>query len=84
LSRRRFTIDDARWARACEYAEATNRTPSELICEALDQIEARYPKHAKINETDEDRIITRIMAKLALQVPAGTFKGNSRAIREAS
>jgi hypothetical protein len=73
--RARFTIADSAWGRAQAYAEATNRTPSELICEALDQIQARYPKTPRCNGTCEERVIARILADLASQVPAGTFAG---------
>ena len=71
----RFTIDPERWARACEYAEATNRTPSELVCEALDQMQARYPKRPHTTETDLDALVSKIAARLGLRVPAGTSGG---------
>jgi len=71
--RARFTIAAPAWGRARAYAEATNRTPSELICEALDQIQARYPKTPRCNETCEERVMARILANLAPRVPAGTF-----------
>jgi predicted transcriptional regulator len=71
----RFTIDDARWSRVQEYAEATNRTTSELICEALDQIQARYPKRRHAAETELDVLASKVAAILRLQVPAGTFGG---------
>lgn len=71
--RPRFTIDADRWKCACEYAAATNRTPSELVVEALDQIQARYPKKARRNESDVERLAVQVAALLGLQVPAGTF-----------
>lgn len=70
--RARFTIDKARWSRACEYAEATNRTPSELVAEALEQIQARYPKRRQCVETDLDVLAGKVARLLSLQVPAGT------------
>jgi hypothetical protein len=75
MSRRRFTIDDAQWGRALEYAKLTNRTPSQLICEALDQIQTRYPKTPRCNGTCEERVTARILADLASRVPAGTSEG---------
>jgi tRNA A37 N6-isopentenylltransferase MiaA len=77
MSRRRFTIDDARWSRALEYAEATNRTPSELVCEALDQIQARYPKRRHATETDVDVLAGKVAGLLGLRVPAGTLSVKS-------
>ena len=68
----RFSIDSEAWKRACEYAESTHRTPSELICEALAQIEARYPKRRHETEKDFDVLVSQVAAKLGLQVPAGT------------
>ena len=72
--RQRFTIDPAAWKRACEYAALTNRTPSELIVEALEQMQARYPKQPKIDDGMEERIFKRVLASLASQVPAGTLQ----------
>lgn len=71
----RFTIDAAAWRAACEYAELTNRSPSELIAEALEQIRARYPKRRRSTETDLDVLAGKVAEKLALQVPASTFTG---------
>lgn len=71
----RFTIDNDRWARAREYAEATNRTPSELVAEALDQMQARYPKRRQCVETDLDVLAAKVAEKLGLQVHAGTLWG---------
>ena len=68
----RFTIDSASWKRACEYAEATNRTFTELVCEALDQLQARYPKRPRCDATCEERVMARVLAQLTPQVHAGT------------
>lgn len=73
--RPRITIPDAAWKRACEYAEATHRNPSQLVVEALEQMQARYPKRPRIDADAEERIVARILEKLAPQVPAGTFGG---------
>lgn len=70
--RPRFTIDREAWVRACAYAEATHRTPSELVVEALEQIQARYPKTPRCDESMEERVAARVLALLASRVPAGT------------
>lgn len=75
----RITIDPEKWNRALAYAKDTNRSPSELVCEALDQIQARYPKTPRCNKTCEERVIARILASLASGVPAGTLGGQSGA-----
>lgn len=62
--RARFTIPSAAWGRARAYAEATNRTPSELICEALDQIQKRYPRGFHTAETDLDILAAKVAEKL--------------------
>lgn len=72
----RFTTDKAAWARACEYAKATNRTPSELVAEALEQIQARYPKRRGYTETELDVLCSKVAVKLGLRVPAGTLGAN--------
>lgn len=72
----RFAIDAADWDRACEYAKATNRTPSELVAESLDQIQARYPKRRQYVETDLDVLAAKVARLLASQVPAGTSGAN--------
>lgn len=77
----RFTIDKDRWQRAYEYAEATNRTPSELIVEALDQIQARYPKRRQCAENDLDALCIKVAARLGLQVPAGTSGANRQKVQ---
>jgi hypothetical protein len=70
----RFTAKSSEWwDGVLAYAEATNRTPSELVCEALDQIQARYPKRPRSNESEEERIIRRILDRLPPRVPAGTL-----------
>ena len=69
----RFSIETEAWRRACEYAELTHRTPSELVVEALEQIQARYPKRRHMAESDLDELALRIAQKLGLQVPAGTL-----------
>lgn len=71
----RFTVDKAAWTRACEYATATHRTPSELVVEALEQMQARYPKRRQYTETEVDAMVIQVAAKLGLQVPAGTLQG---------
>jgi hypothetical protein len=64
--RPRFTISTEKWKRACEYAEATNRTPSELVNEALDQIQSRYPKPKKAIETyDLSLLVEKVAERLA-------------------
>jgi hypothetical protein len=60
MSRRRFIIADDKWERVVEYAEDTHRTTSELICEALDQIMARYPKRHHCAETDIDSLAQKV------------------------
>ena len=71
--RARFTISPEAWARAREYAKATNRTPSELVVEALEQIQARYPsKRHHATETDIDVLAGKVAAIIASKVPAGT------------
>jgi hypothetical protein len=74
----RFSIDSAKWTDALAYAEATNRSPSELICEALDQIQARYPKRRHATETSLIELAVKVADILGLQVPAGTFTGKDR------
>jgi hypothetical protein len=69
----RFTIDGEAWKRAVEYAGATHRTPSELVVEALEQMQARYPKKAKIDAETEERIARRVLTLLRATVPAGTL-----------
>lgn len=73
--RRRFTIDEDRWHKALEYAKATNRTPSELICEALDQMQARYPKRRQEPKYSNMALAADVAKILRLQVPAGTLEG---------
>ena len=73
----RFSIEKLRWQKACEYAEATNRTPTELICEALEQMQTRYPKRPRCTETELDVLAAKVASKLSLQVPAGTSGGKS-------
>jgi hypothetical protein len=68
--RPRFTIDSKAWKRACEYAEATHRTPSELVVIALEQIQARYPKPKKAIETYDldllaDKVAERLKERIA-------------------
>lgn len=70
----RITIEPCVWKRACAYASATHRTPSELVAEALEQIQARYPKCPKSIETDLDVLAAKVAEKLALRVPAGTLE----------
>jgi hypothetical protein len=64
--RPRFTTTADKWRKACEYAEATNRTPSELVNEALDQIQSRYPKPKKAIETyDLALLVEKVAERLA-------------------
>lgn len=70
--RPRFTITPEKWRKACDYAKATNRTPSELVVEALEQIQARYPKRHHCAESELDDIVSKVSARLGLQVQAGT------------
>jgi hypothetical protein len=69
MSRRRFIIADDKWDRVVEYAEDTNRTTSELICEALDQIMARYPKRRHATECDLDALAIKVAEIIALRYP---------------
>jgi hypothetical protein len=76
VSRRRFTRDADKWEFDCEYAKATNRTPTQLINEALDQMEARYPiKRRHATEVDLDTLASKVAAIIASQVRAGTLGG---------
>jgi predicted RNA-binding protein with PIN domain len=71
----RFTITSDRWEQAKEYAKATNRTTSELINEALEQIQARYSKrHRSPAESELDALSVLVADRLS-RVPAGTYKG---------
>ena len=79
----RFTTDKAAWARACEYAKATNRTPSELVSEALDQIQARYPKRRGCDETGIGALRAEVRALRRLVVQAGTYSGIMDAVADA-
>lgn len=72
----RFSIDKDDWRRACEYAEATHRTPSGLIVEALDQMQARYPrKGLQATRIDMDAIVAAVVEKMQGRVLAGTLSG---------
>jgi hypothetical protein len=74
--RPRFTIADDAWKRACQYAADTHRTPSELVVEALEQLQARYPKrHRTIAEAEFDALCEKVALRLST-VPAGTSGGN--------
>lgn len=79
----RFTTDKAAWDRACKYAKATNRTPSELVAEALEQIQARYPKRRQGAETGIDALRAEVRALRRLVVQAGTSGGVEQAIWDA-
>ena len=71
----RFTIAHEKWAAAEQYAKDTNRSTSELICEAIDQLMARYPKRRHATETDLDVLTDKVAKKLRLrypQVPPGS------------
>ena len=72
MIRPRFTITPEKWRKACDYAKATNRTPSELVVEALEQIQARYPKRHHCAESELDDMVAKVSARLGLQVQAGT------------
>ena len=74
--RPRFTITPEKWRKACEYAKATNRTPSELVAEALEQIQARYPKRRQCAESELDVLADKVAAILAPRVLAGTYSDN--------
>jgi hypothetical protein len=70
----RITVGSAVWwDKVLAYATDTNRTPSELVCEALEQIMARYPKRRQCVETDLDVLAAKVAKKLSLHVPAGTL-----------
>jgi len=77
VSRRRVTIPDDLWNRACQYAKDTNRSTSELVCESLEQIMARYPvkrNSHKSAEVDIHALALEVAEILRLrypQVPSG-------------
>jgi hypothetical protein len=77
MSRRRVTIPDDLWSRICQYAKDTNRSTSELVCEALEQIMARYPvkrNGPKSTEIDIHALAHEVADILRLrypQVPSG-------------
>ena len=73
----RFSIDPAAWARACEYAELTHRSPSELVVEALEQLQARYPKRRHASETDIDALVDEVCKRIALRYPQVHPEGNA-------
>jgi hypothetical protein len=77
----RFTAKSREWWDAVmDYAEATNRTPSELVCEALDQIQARYPKKsAKASDTDLSALASRVVDIIVQRYPQVPFAPNGRA-----
>ena len=71
----RFTAKSLSWWKGVlQYAEDTNRTPSELICEALDQIQARYPKRRQATQTDMDAICNEIAKRFSLRYPQVPLK----------
>ena len=72
--RPRFTIDADKWKRACEYAELTNRTPSELVVEALEQIQARYPKRRHASELTLEALADKVADIIALRYPQVPLK----------
>ena len=70
MSRRRVTIPDDLWNRACQYAKDTNRSTSELVCESLEQIMARYPvkrNGLKSTEIDLDSLASKVAERLCLK-----------------
>ncbi len=75
-SRVRFSIDAEAGSRAKQYAKDTHRNTTEMICEALEQLQARYPKRPHGTQTDLDALASKVAAILRLHVPAGTLQGN--------
>jgi hypothetical protein len=71
----RLTVDGGIWRRAVVYAADTNRTPAELVDEALEQIMARYPRRRQAAETDVEALAAKVAEILATRVPAGTSTG---------
>lgn len=72
----RFSIDKTEWQRACEYAAATHRTPSELVVEALEQMQARYPrKGLQATRIDLDALADAVAERMQTRVLAGTLSG---------
>ena len=72
--RARITIDTELWQRVCQYAKDTNRTTSELICESLEQIMARYPKRRHLTETDLNELSDKVATIIALRYPQVPLK----------
>jgi hypothetical protein len=64
------------WEKVLAYATDTNRTPSELVCEALDQIMARYPKRRHGAECGLDALAIKVAEKLGLRYPQVPSKPN--------
>jgi len=57
------------WNTVCQYAADTHRSPSELICEALEQIMARYPKRRHSVDLDLDVLADKVANIIAQKYP---------------
>lgn len=64
----RLTLNRATWKNALEYADATHRSPSELVEEAIDQIMARYPKRPRSDATDLDALAAKVAKILSAKI----------------
>jgi hypothetical protein len=57
------------WNTVLQYAKDTNRTPSELVNEALEQMMARYPKRRHEAKFDLDALADKVATIIAQRYP---------------
>jgi len=81
--RKRFTMSASILTQAEAYARADNRTFSELVCEAVRQMMARYPKARKNGQFAGEKSLVEKVADLERDIAQLYTQVKSRATREA-
>lgn len=77
--RKRFTMSGSLLAQAEAYARADNRTFSELVCEAVRQMMARYPKAQKNGQFAGEKPLVEKVADLERKIAQLYTQVHSRA-----
>lgn len=77
--RKRFTMSASLLAQAETYARADNRTFSELVCEAVRQMMARYPKAQKNDPFPGEKPLVEKVAELERKIAQLYTQVHSRA-----
>jgi len=81
--RKRFTMSASLLTQAEAYARADNRTFSELVCEAVRQMMARYPKARKNGQFAGEKSLVEKVADLERDIAQLYTQVHSWATREA-